>query len=266
MQRLFAAVLFSLATLGCTTPALSQTVKVVDKMLKVAFYEAGYLYSNNQGIDKDVVDEIKIRGGYSFQYVEMPRARIWITLANGTLPMSVSGIQNPERDKFAYFIPYIVQNNKAIVMNAKYTTPASIINTKNTRIAVVRSFKHGEYFDEFLEKFRANGGVITEVPTIQNLFLMLKAENRVDMIISQPAFYAKELKDLGIRSKVIIRDWDTPVKKPIVLSLILNKAHFSEQEVTKMRKIVQAMRKDGTMKKIFSKYLSNKEVKEAMNF
>jgi hypothetical protein len=75
---------------------------------------------------------------------------------------------------------------------------------------------------------------------------MLRSGDRVDMIISQPAFYSKELKDLGIESKVTVNDWDANTKKPIVLGLILSKSQFSEQDVAKMTGIVKAMKQDLT--------------------
>ncbi len=265
MNKFAATAMFLFSALGCTTSAMAQTPPATGKTHDVAFYEAGYLYANGQGIDKDVVDEIKNRGGFSFNYVVLPRARIWKELEAGKLPLSVSGLQTPERDKFAYFIPYIVQNNKALVTNAKYSSPASILNDKGARVAVVRGFKHGEFFDGLVAKVRANGGV-SEVPSIHNLFLMIQSGDRVDMIISQPAFYSKELKDLGIESNVTVHDWDGNSKNPIVLGLILGKAHFSEPEVAKIRDIIKAMKQDGTLKKIFSKYLSKKDVDDAMNF
>lgn len=265
MSKLFAIVLSFFAALTCTTPTLSQAQQTAKKTLGVAFYEAGYLYSNGQGIDKDVVDEIKNRGGYNFHYIKMSRARIWKELQDGNLSMSVSGIQNPARDKFSYFIPYIAQKNMALVTNTKYNTAESIVADKAAKIAVVRGFKHGDYFDEVLERIRVNNGDITEVTSVHNLFLMIKAGNRIDMMISLPVFYAKELKDLGIESKVIIHDW-APASKPIVHALILDKAHFSEGDVKKMQVMVDGMRKDGTLKRIFLKYLSEKDAEDALNF
>ncbi len=265
MNRVLAkSLLLLILAIGCFVSAVAQPGgKINQKTVDVAFYEGGYFYSAGKGIDKDVVDEIKNRGGYSFNYIEQPRVRIWKELADGSLPMSVSGIQNPERDKFAWFVPYIAQKNKALMTNKKHTTPESLVADKGARIAVVRGFKHGAFFDQIVDKVRANGGV-TEVPTIHNLFLMLNSGDRVDMIISHPAFF-KEMRDLGIEAKVTVYDWDT-ASKPIVLGLILSKTHFSERDVTEFKNIVAAMRKDGTLKKIFSKYLSKEDVEEALNF
>lgn len=261
MKKLFCAILLIGAALGYAGPALSQGAKTID----VAFYEAGYFNSNGKGIDRDVIEEIKNRGGYSFNYVEWPRVRIWSELENGQLAMSVSGLQTAARDKFAYFVPYIKQPNKALVTNAKYKTAESVVSDKGARIAVVRGFKHGDFFDTMIDKMRANGGVI-EVPTIHNLFLMLQAGERIDLVVSQPAFYAKELKDLGMESKVVIYDWDSANSNPLKLSLILSKAKFTEQDAAKMKEIIASMKKDGTLKKIFAKYLSPQDVEDSLNF
>lgn len=237
---------------------------ISDQTLSLAFYEAGQLYSNGVGIDKDVVDEVKNRGGYSFDYVERPRARIWKDLKEGALAMTVSGIQNAERDEFAYFIPYIAQKNMALITNPHYQSLDDVINDKGAQIAVVRGFRHGATYDRLIEQIARNGGV-NEVPTVRNLFLMLKAGNRVDMIISLPVFYNKELAQLHLDSRISIRDWD-PDSPAIVHNLVLSKRHFSEQDYQDMAAIVQEMRDDGTLRSIFGKYLAGQELEDALNF
>lgn len=237
---------------------------ISEQTLSLAFYEAGLLYSNGVGIDKDVVDEVKNRGGYSFDYVERPRARIWKGLKEGALAMTVSGIQNAERDEFAYFIPYIAQKNMALVTNPNYRSLADAFNDKDAQIAVVRGFRHGDTYDRLIEQIARNGGV-NEVPTVRNLFLMLKAGNRVDMIISLPVFYNKELTEMGLDTRVSIRDW-APDTAPIVHNLVLSKKYFSEQDYLDMAAIIQEMRDDGTLRRIFGKYLQGQELEDALNF
>ncbi|QKE64693.1 transporter substrate-binding domain-containing protein [Aquipseudomonas campi] len=231
---------------------------------KVAFYEAGYLYSNGAGIDKDVVDELKNRGGYSFAYIERPRARIWKELKEGTLPMSVSGLRTAERDEFAFFIPYIAQKNMALVTDAKYTTAATLLQDETATAAVVRGFKHGAYFDGLIDRLRARGRV-NEVLTAHNLFLMLKAGNRVSLIVSQPVFYVKELDELGLTDSVIVHDWE-PEQPPTALGLILSKAHFSEQAYLNMKAVVDEMKADGTLRGIYLKYLTPQQTDQALDF
>lgn len=258
-----------LRVLTCCMPMLpgigqAAAQDVLDTTFKVAFYEAGYLYSNGAGIDKDVVDELKNRGGYSFDYIERPRARIWKGLEEGSLPMSVSGIRTAERDEFAFFIPYIAQKNMALVTEAKYATADRLIADDRATAAIVRGFKHGDYFDGLIDTLRSKGRV-QEVPTIHNLFLMLKAGNRVDLIVSLPVFYAKELDELGLNDRVIVHDWE-PERAPIAHNLILSKAHFSEQAYLNMKGLIDEMKADGTLRGIFLKYLSPQQTDQALNF
>lgn len=252
----------SIAMLPGSGKAAAQ--ELLDTTYKVAFYEAGYLYSNGTGIDKDVVDELKNRGGYSFDYIERPRARIWKGLEEGSLPMSVSGIRTAERDKFAFFIPYIAQKNMALVTDAQYVTADRLIADDSATAAIVRGFKHGDYFDGLIDTLRTQGRV-HEVPTIHNLFLMLKAGNRVDLIVSLPVFYAKELDELGLNDSVIVHDWE-PERAPILHNLILSKAHFSEQAYLNIKSLIDEMKADGTLRGIFLKYLSPQQTDQALNF
>jgi polar amino acid transport system substrate-binding protein len=252
-----------LGTLLSCLPMLAAAQDRLDNTYTVAFYEAGYLYSNGAGIDKDVVNELKNRGGYSFDYVERPRARIWKELEQGSLSMSVSGLRTAERDAFAFFIPY-TQKNMALVTDARYATADSLLQDAKATAAVVRGFKHGEFFDGLLDQLRAQGRV-NEVLTAHNLFLMLKAGNRVDLIISQPAFYAKELNELGINDSVIVHDWE-PEQPPTGLGLILSKAHFSEQAYVEIKGLIDEMKADGTLRDIFLKYLSPQQTDQALNF
>ncbi len=242
---------------------LAAQLGIGERTLSLAFYEAGYLYSNGQGIDKDVVDEVKNRGGYSIDYIERPRARIWKELKEGTLAMTVSGIQNAERDTFAYFIPYIAQKNMALVINPAYQHIEQVLQSRNARIAVVRGFKHGAAYDRLIEHIATYGGV-QEMPTVRNLFLLLKAR-RVDMIVSLPVFYNKELAELALDSPIHIQDW-APDSPAILHHLVLSRSHFSEQEYRTMAAIIEEMRKDGTLRRIFARYLSGRELDEALNF
>ena len=263
IRALILGLLFS-TVLGAATPAMAQETKTAASSIRVAYYEAGYLNSGGKGIDRDVVAELAKRGGYRFEHVDQPRARIWVTLESGELPMSVSGLQTPARDKFAYFVPYIAQKNKALVLGDKKIDADAFAADKSSRMAVVRGFKHGDYFDRLVDKVRQNGNV-AEVPTIDNLFLMLESGDRVNMIISQPALYAKALKEKGLESKVSIQDLDTQ-GKGVNLGLILSKAHFTPADVAKMQGIINDMKKDGTLAAIFAKYLNKQDAAEALQF
>jgi polar amino acid transport system substrate-binding protein len=235
-----------------------------DKVYSLAFYQAGLLYSQGKGLDRDVIDELMKRGGYRFDTFEQPRARIWKELQEGTLSMTVSAIRVAERDSFAYFIPYHAQKNMALTTRADLRSPADLLADPRARIAVVRSFRHGPTYDELIAQLAGQGRVI-KVPSIHNLFLMLGAGNRVDTVFSLPLFYRKELAELGLEDRVRIMDW-SPRTAPIPHHLALSKAHFSYRDYQRMAALMQGMRDDGTLRRLLSAYLSGDELESALQF
>jgi polar amino acid transport system substrate-binding protein len=126
-----------------------------ENSVEVAFYEAGYLFYDGIGIDMDVILELEKRMGVKYKHTIKPRARIWHELKEGLLPMSVSGIETEERKKFAIFIPYIAQKNKVIMLkehSEKYNNLEDFLKDKNTKVAVVRGFSHGMFYDDILKR------------------------------------------------------------------------------------------------------------------
>lgn len=235
------------------------------KSLEVAFYEAGFLFNDEKGIDLDVILELEKRIGVEYKHSIKPRARIWHELSEGLLPMSVSGIETKERLEFARFVPYIAQKNKVVILkdnSEKYRKMENFINNKDAKIAVVRGFRHGEFYDEVISKIEKNR--INEVPAVERLFFLLK-NKRVDLIISLPVFYRYEFRNLAMGSISEVKDWDTS-DSTIIHGLVLSKKFFSEEDYQKISGIILNMREDGTLERIFSKYLPKDEVEEALRF
>lgn len=235
------------------------------KIPEVAFYEAGFLFNKGNGIDMDVILELEKRLGTKYKHSIKPRARIWHELSQGILPMSVSGIETEERLEFARFIPYIAQKNKAVILkdnSEKYLKIKNFINSKNAKIAVVRGFRHGNFYNEVLSQIDQKR--ISEVPAVEGLFSLLK-NKRVDLIISLPVFYRYELKNLSMENIAEVKDWDIS-DSTIIHGLVLSKKYFSEEDYQKISNIILDMKKDGTLKNIFSKYLPEDEVEEALRF
>ncbi|UTH76225.1 ABC transporter substrate-binding protein [Chromobacterium sp. IIBBL 290-4] len=231
--------------------------------LSIGFYEAGLEYSDGKGIDADVIDELARRGGYVFLRQDMPRARIWSQLAGGKLAMATSGVETAERGRFAEFIPYIAQSNRALTLDGRYPTPASLLADPAARVAVVRGFAYGNPYDGLIARLRARGAV-TEVPDTQSLFLML-ARGHAQLVISIPVFYLKYLKENGLEERVRIYDWQTQ-QPPVLGCLVLSKTLLAATERAQLRKLVAQMKQDGTLRRIFSRYLPADEVEKALMF
>jgi polar amino acid transport system substrate-binding protein len=237
-----------------------------DKPIRLALYSYGYFYDKNTGIDKDIVDELIRRSGCRFEISVRTRARIWNDLESGDLHMSVSGIQTPERDRFAWFIPYLVMKNYALVhvSAAKNVNRAEDFLAKTElQVGAVRSFRHGAGVDALLKRLR-KADRVQESSNAETLFLKLKTR-RVDAMFSQPPVYMKYVQDLGMKNEVLVQDW-TPGEKGVPHGLVLSKRRFSESEAQHWRAIVQDMRMDGTLKTIYKRYLPESEVSKLLDF
>ena len=186
-------------------------VQCGDQPIRLALYENGSFYysegGQNQGIDKDVVDELMKRSACKFDVKVMTRARIWADLSTGDLDMSVSGIQNPQRDKFAWFANYLILKNYVVMQSGaalSAPTAASFLQQRKLQFGAVRSFKHGAQQDKLLEDLRAEQRV-QDSANAETLFKKLK-EGRIDALFSQPPVYRKYIQDMGLQKDVTVLD------------------------------------------------------------
>lgn len=242
-------------------PALaifSTTLKAADcgdTPIRLAFYEFGLLYSNGKGIDKDVIDELRIRSGCRFEFRVLPRARIWQELETGQLDMSVSGIQNSTRDRFAWFAPYMALKNIAITIastDKQSATAETFLAQQDYKWGAVRAFKHGEIADRFLTEMRQQNRVIEGSDAAQ-IFAMLKA-GRVQGIFAQSPVYRQHLEPQILTSQFELHDW-APNENPVPHALILAKSRFSAKQAEEWRKLTNDLVRDGTMLRILRRYL-----------
>lgn len=264
------SILFTMLLVAIAPFAVAGSVDCGKAPIRLALYETGsfYFIENGQarGSDKDILEELIKRSGCRFETTVMVRARIWADLASGDLDMSMSGIQTPERDKFAWFAPYLTMKNYAIVdvdVARKVRQSSDFLAQPTLQFGVVRTFKHGDYHDRWLDTMRAAGRV-QESTDVETLFRKLK-ERRVDAIFSQPPTYRKKIADLGMESRIQVQDW-TPGEKGVPHGLILAKSRFDEKDAEQWRALIERMRKDGTLKKIFSRYLPEDEAARILEF
>ncbi|WP_338845615.1 transporter substrate-binding domain-containing protein [Massilia sp. W12] len=248
----------------------AQALECGARPLRLAFYENGLYYFRDaqgqaRGIDPDLVQEMQRRSGCRIETMVMARARIWADLESGALDMATSGIQTPERDRFAWFIHYQIQKNHAVIRRSlqnQVKQPQDFINDSKLIFGVVRGYKHGEQQDKWLEPLRAAGRV-QESPEIEIIFKKLK-ENRIDAMYAPAPLYHKKLADLGFAQDVMIQDW-APQTRGVMHGMILSKKSFAQPEVAAWRKILQEMRKDGSIKRIFLRYLPPEETQRLLD-
>lgn len=223
--------------------------------ISYALYELGYLYSDSAkaGIDLDIVRELTRRSGREFTTVYLPRARIWHELETGSLMMTGSGIQTPERDAFAWFIPCLGLKNYVVTSAADaHTRPGDFRSNPELLFGVVRAFRHGPAADAYIDDLRSDGRV-TEVADSEFLYKMLLAGRFHAFMALLPSieFYIDQYK---LQDKLAVSDW-FPDDPPIVHYLVFSKKAFSEADMSEWRTLVAEMIADGTLEHIYATYL-----------
>ena len=229
--------------------------------MTLAYYELGALFYRTDdgtyaGIDKDVVEELERRTGCHFKTSIESRVRIWSQLSSNSLDMSVSGISTPEREKFARFIPYFATRNY-VLMNKD--TPISaqtmegFLANPTLTVAVVKSFRHGPIYDEWLDKLRAQKRVqeAADFETVMRLFSI----NRVNAVLALPTSFQLFLQQNKLVDTTLIKDW-SPADR-VVHSLIISRSRVSQTQFDILEKAMRSMRDDGSLDKIFKRHVGD---------
>lgn len=268
MRKYFFTILFLMVTFPLIADTKQRTA-ITDcgkQPIKLAFFQLGLVYDNGVGVDKDIVDELAKRTGCKFETQLMARARIWNDLESGDLDMGTCGIQNAARDKFAWFAHYMVMKNYAVInlKAAKNIKSASdFIANQNLQLGVVTSFKHGPDQDKWIEDLRKMNRVqYTAEP--ESILKKIKDE-RVDAMFSQLPVFKKFIKEFGMENDVVVQDW-TPNEKVAPQGLILSKHRFSKEDAAKWQEVINEMKTDGTLKKIYMHYFSASEADQLLDF
>lgn len=263
--------LLALAVICLTTSrSWAGPVDCGSKPISLAYFDFGFHYFEKDGkasgINKDLVDELVKRTGCQFTEYLMPRARVWADMTSGKLDMTVTGVQTPEREKFAWFAPTDITKNHAVISSKAASTVRNaddFLKQGHFIFGVVRGFKHGEEHDKWLDQMR-QAKRVEESASTSVVMEKLKL-GRIDGMFGQAVVYRKTMKDLNVEGEVVIQDW-YPADKGVIGNLMLAKTRFSEGEAERWRKLVREIRDDGTLGRIFARYVSTDEVKMMSDF
>jgi len=217
----------------------------------LALHDHGLLYSadTDTGIDKDVADELIRRSGCKVTTSLMARARIWQLIESGALDFSLSGITNPERDRFAAFAWYFSNRYYLLVRNdSGVRTQTDFERNDKLQLGVIRSFRYGPSANRLVDKLQAASRV-SQAGGLAPLYQALMLGHIQGMII-EPFDYPT-LEEKKIRDITAIIEFNDP---SVAHGLIMSKMALPPAEQEKWRALVNGMRSDGTMRRIFEKY------------
>lgn len=246
--------LLLLALCGCLgLPAAAADKPDCTRPLTLALHEHGLLYSGEtgEGIDKDIADELVRRSGCKISISVLPRARIWQLIEAGSLDFSLSGITNEARDRFAAFGWYF--SNKYYLLVRRDAGVTSVPQfEKNTalKLGVIRSFRYSAGGNRLVDRLDAERRV-SYASGLDPLYQVL-LDNRVQAMIIEPFDYPT-IAHTTIRAQTQTLEFDDP---PVAHGLIMSKKAMPPAQQDAWRALIDAMRADGTVQRIFEKYFS----------
>lgn len=229
----------------------------------LALHDHGLLYSadTDAGIDKDFADELIRRSGCKVGISLMSRARIWQLIESGALDFSLSGIVNAERNRFAGFAWYFSNKYYLLVrQDAGVHQLADFQRNERFQLGVIRSFRYSESANRLVDKLLAASRISQANglgPLYQTLLL-----NQIQGMIIEPFDYPA-LEEKKIRDITTVIEFDDPA---VPHGLIMSKKAVAAAEQAKWRALVNDMRADGTVRRIFEKYFKPKLAAAMVDF
>ena len=229
----------------------------------LALHDHGLLFSadTHTGIDKDVADELVRRSGCKVTVSLMARARIWQLIESGALDFSLSGITNAERDKFAGFAWYF--SNKYYLLVRKDSgvrNQADFEKNDKLQLGVIRSFRYSESANRLVDKLQ-DANRVSQASGLEPLYQTLML-NKIQGMIIEPFDYPA-LDEKKIREISSIVEFNDP---PVPHGLIMSKKSLPAAEQEKWRALINDMRTDGTLLRIFETYFKPELAGALVNF
>ena len=259
MRRAAVSLVVALALLGHAT-ARAADKPDCDRPFSLALHEHGLLYSaqTGEGIDKDIADELIRRSGCKIAVTVMPRARIWQLIESGALDFSLSGITNEARERFAAFGWYFSNKYYLLVRkDAGVQRLADFEHNPALKLGVIRSFRYSPNANKLVDSLEAEHRVSYST-SLDPLYQILLG-NQVQAMVIEPFDYPA-IESGKVRELSTIMEFDDP---SVPHGLIMSKKALSAAQQQAWRALIDAMRADGTVQRIFEKYF-NRDLARAM--
>lgn len=229
--------------------------------IKVSLFDFGKLYSKDKdaGVDKDLVKLLQDESGCQFEIQVKPRARIWLELSAGGTDLATAGISNPEREQYGFFVPYVRSKN-VVLIDKKFKKVNSFEEFQKaegrTRVGVVRSFKHGEKIDAFLES-ETKLGKVSEFVSVEDVGQAF-VKGSIQMMFGASLVYPSLLEQLKLKDQVVIKDWETTEN---LGCFVFSRKRFNPEQLSEWKNLIDKVRKSKQFAAILKKHLNADEIK-----
>ncbi|MCY1400069.1 Bacterial extracellular solute-binding protein, family 3 [compost metagenome] len=220
-----------------------------EEPLRLAFHDSDLFYRDGQGIDADLLAELQLRSGCSFEASVRPREEIWKALAAGELDMATGGTLNAERRRQAFFLPYAYVREKLIVplrLAAQVRTLGDVQQMPGARLGVIAGHQHGVYIESMLRILGATGRV-QEYPDEAAAFGAL-FDGRIEALVGHEQNLSGSARDPDSRKQY--RVFDVAEASALVHGLMLSRRHFSPAQSAEWQRLMDGLRLDGSLARI----------------
>jgi polar amino acid transport system substrate-binding protein len=260
------AMMALLAVAGASSPhafAGDPTRPDCSRAYTLALHEHGLLYSRQtgKGIDKDIADELIRRSGCRINVVVLPRARIWQLIESGGLDFSLSGISNPTRDSFAGFAWYFSNKYYLLVRrDSGIQRVTDFPRNPQLRLGAIRSFRYNPGANRLVDALDASLRVSYATglaPLYENLLA-----GQIHGMIIEPFDYPA-VESASLREQTTILEFDDP---PVPHGLIMSRQAVPAADQARWRALIDQMREDGTVERIFAQYFKPELAREMTRF
>lgn len=246
-----------------TAHAASPENPYCSRPLRVALFEYGVLYrsATQDGADSRLLALLQQRTGCQLDIVVLPRTRVWAEMKAGILDVATAVIPTPERESYAYILPYL-QTRNVVLFNKKVAGRAHNIQElaqSGLRMGAVRSFRHEPAYDALLDTLRPRQLVLEAADVQENLRFLQRG--MVDAVLSQPIVYRAYLSEAQLRNDIVIRDW-APQQEASIGGLMLSRTAFTEAQARRWDKLIESVQKDGSQIKAYLPFMSATEAQD----
>jgi len=181
----------------------------------------------------------------------LPRARIWQLIEAGALDFTLSGIANAQRDRFAAFAWYVSNKYYLLVRrDADVRSVADFRRKRGLRVGLIRSFRYGEQANAFVDALEEQERV-TYAGSLDPLYTIL-LDDGIQAMIVEP-FDFPVISGAQIQAQTTILEFGDAA---VPHGLVMSRKSLSAAQQQAWRDVIQSMRGDGTIRRIFEKYFS----------
>ena len=231
--------------------------------LTLGLHDHGLLYANQtgEGIDKDIADEMVRRSGCRLTLTVLPRSRIWQLMETGALDFTLSGIANAQRDRFAAFAWYASNKYYLLVRrDAGVHNVAEFRARRSLRLGLIRSFRYGDEANQFVDELEGQERV-TYAGSLDPLYTTL-LDGGIQAMIIEP-FDFPVIAGAQLKAQTAILEFADP---PVPHGLVMSRKSLAPAQLQAWRDIIQTMRADGTMRRIFERYFPAELARQMTQF